>query len=86
MSALKSLLNSFSTSPGGWSGRKLTAAMLAGCIAASHIMWYVYALAYRDFALFITVLVIDLIGIGFFLSMVTVQQIIELKNGKKDEA
>jgi len=66
----------------GWSGRKQTALALTLCFLAAHAMWFNYALAYRDFSLFINVLIIDLVGIAFFLGLVTVQNIIELRTGK----
>ena len=77
----KNFSDSLKNSELGWSGRKLTAFTLTCCYVMSNIFWFIYALMYRDFSLFIEVLIIDLIGIAFFQGLVTVANIIELKNG-----
>ena len=73
-------LNNNQTS--GWSGRKLTAFTLTGCIVALHVFYFMYSLMLKEFSLFVDVLIIDLIGVAFFLGLVTVANIIELRGGK----
>lgn len=78
----KNFSDSLKNTEGGYSGRKLTAFTLTACIVALHVFYFIYALVFRDFTLFTTVLIIDLVGVAFFLGLVTIANIIELKNGK----
>lgn len=71
---LKKLINSFDNVNDGYSARKLTAFALMVCIAWLHFKFVSQTNAY-DF------LIADLIGVGFFLGLVTVDQLIKLKNG-----
>lgn len=79
---LKNLSDSLKVAEGGYSGRKLTALVLTCCVIAMHYFLFRYAFVLGNFGLFISVLVIDLVGIAFFLLLIDVKQIIELKNGK----
>ena len=79
---LKNFSDSLKNNEEGWSGRKLTAFTLTACIVTLHIFYFMYALMFKDFSLFTTVLIIDLVGVAFFRGLVTVANIIELKNGK----
>ena len=81
----KNFSDSLKNSEEGFSGRKLTAFTLTCCIVALHIFYFIYSLVLGKFELFINVLVIDLIGVAFFLGLVTVANIIELKNGKNKD-
>jgi hypothetical protein len=78
MNIITNLLNSFTTEKGGFAARKLTAFALMFCIAYIHLKFVNESNA-------IEALIIDLIGVAFFLGLVSVTQILELKNGKKDE-
>lgn len=80
---LKNLSDSLKVAEGGYSGRKLTALVLTLCVIAMHYFLCRYAFVLGNFGLFISVLVIDLVGIAFFLLLIDVKQIIELKNGRK---
>ena len=62
---------------GGYSGRKLTAFSLNVCIISLHVLFIFRPV----FELFISLIIVDLVGVAFFLSIISVQQIIELKNG-----
>lgn len=75
------ILNSFNTAPGGASGRKLTAFALTGCVVSLHLIYFYYLLKVRNFSLFTSVLIIDLVAIGFFMGLVTAQNIVQFKNG-----
>lgn len=82
----KNFSDSLKNTDGGWSGRKLTAFALTLCVVAMHVAYYRYALMLGNFSLFTEVLIIDLVGIGFFLGLVTVANIIELRTGRKSES
>lgn len=70
----KWFISSFDNATIGASARKLTAFALMVCIAYIHLKFID-----KDNA--IDALIIDLIGVGFFLGLITVSQIVELKNG-----
>jgi hypothetical protein len=70
------LVSSFDTNTKGAAARKLTAFALMVCIAYIH-----YKFVDKENA--IQALIIDLTGVAFFLGLITVAQIIELKNGDK---
>lgn len=74
---LQNISDSFKVTDGGYSGRKLTAFSLMACIVALHIMYILTP----EYGLLVSILVTDLVGVGFFLGLVTVANIIELKNG-----
>jgi hypothetical protein len=66
-----------------FSGRKLTVIPIMLCILAGHTCYYIFALKKSDFSMFDTILIIDYFAIGFLLGLITAQQLLELKNGKK---
>lgn len=68
-----------------FSARKLTAFAIMLCILVGHGFYYKHCYLKEDFSLFDTILIIDYVAVAFFLGLITVQQIVELKNGKKDE-
>jgi len=65
-----------------FSARKLTALtiMIIG-VVTGHVCYYWYCCSNKDFSKFDTILIIDYIAVGFFLGLITVQNIISLKNG-----
>ena len=81
----KNFSDSLKNSELGWSGRKMTAFALTLCVVAMHVAYYTYALMAANFTLFTEVLIIDLVGIAFFIGLVTVANIIELRTGRKTE-
>lgn len=66
--------SSFDNTTTGASARKLTAFALMLCIAYIH-------LRFIDHDNAIDALIIDLIGVAFFLGLITASQIVELRNG-----
>jgi len=72
------LVKSFNTEKGGFAARKLTAFALMVCIAWIHYLFV-------DTNNAIEALIIDLVGVAFFLGLVSFTQILELKNGKKED-
>ena len=74
---MKDFINSLKNNNEGFSGRKLTAFTLTACIVALHILF----IWKPQFELFISLVITDLVGIGFFLGLVTIANIIDLKNG-----
>ena len=75
---IRNLIKSFSNIEGGFSARKLTAFALMVCVAYIH-----YKFVNQENA--IDALIIDLVGVGFFLGLITVAQIINFKNGKTEQ-
>ena len=69
-----------------FSARKLTAFVIVVCVLVGHGIYYKHCFAKEDFALFDTILIIDYIAVAFFLGIITIQQVIEFKNGKKNES
>lgn len=82
----KNFSDSLKNTDGGWSGRKLTAFALTLCVVAMHVAYIVYALMPGNFSIFTEVIIIDLVGIAFFLLLITSQQVVELRTGRKSEA
>ena len=74
---MKDIWNSFKTGSIGLSGRKMTAFTLIGCVVALHVLFFIKP----NFDLFINLVIVDLVGSAFFLGLVTISNIIELKNG-----
>lgn len=70
----KWLIASFDNSPSGASARKMTAFALMICIAYLH-------LNFVDTANAVDFMVIDMVGVGFFLGLITADQIIQLRSG-----
>ncbi len=68
-----------------FSARKLTALAIMICVLVGHGIYYKHCYTKEDFAIFDVILIIDYIAIAFFLGLVTVQQIVEFKTGKKNE-
>lgn len=68
-----------------FAARKLTAFVIMICVIVGHGFYYKHCYFKDDFSLFDTILIIDYVAVGFFLGLVTVQNIIELKNGKKED-
>jgi hypothetical protein len=66
-----------------FSGRKLTVIPIMICVLAGHTCYYIFAMKKSDFSMFDTILIIDYFAIGFLLGLITAQQFLELKNGKK---
>jgi len=63
----------------GFSGRKLTALTLMACIVSMHFVWG----QNNDYTE--NILIIDLIGVAFFLGLVTADQIIKFKSDKNEQ-
>ena len=73
-----SLLSSFDNETKGFSGRKLTAFWLVIVVT-----WLHYN--YVDKSIVVDVIQTDLVFIAVCLGLVTVQQIVDFKNGKRNE-
>lgn len=78
MSIVENLLKSFNTEKGGFAARKLTAFALMICIAYIHFKFV-------DITIAVEVLIVDLSGVLLCLGLVTASNIIELKNGHKND-
>lgn len=65
-----------------FSARKLTALVIIICVVIGHGFYYKHCYTKEDFSIYDMVLIIDYVAVGFFLGLVTVEQIIVLKNGK----
>jgi len=63
-----------------YSARKLTALVIIICIVIGHGFYYRHCYTKEDFSIFDTILIIDYIAAGFFLGLITVEQLIILKN------
>jgi hypothetical protein len=72
------------TQNSGYSARKLTALAIVICVIAGHVIYYKHCFTKEDFTIYATILTIDYFAIAFFLGLVTIEQIIKLKNGKED--
>jgi hypothetical protein len=71
---LTKLANSFDNTNDGFSARKLTAFTLVVCIC-----WLHYKFVTPDNA--VEYLIIDLLGVLILLGIITIEQVIKLKNG-----
>ena len=78
MSIAENLLKSFNTEKGGYAARKLTAFALMICVAYIHFKFV-------DITIAVEVLIVDLSGVLLCLGLVTASNIIELKNGPKND-
>jgi hypothetical protein len=78
MKLFNNLLASFNTFEKGFSARKLTAFALMICIAYIHFKFV-------DITIAVEVLIVDLSGVLLCLGLVTASNIIELKNGHKND-
>lgn len=78
MKIIENILKSFSTEKGGYAARKLTAFALMICIAYIHFKFV-------DITIAVEVLIVDLSGVLLCLGLVTASNILELKNGPKND-
>ena len=74
---IENILKSFSTEKGGYAARKLTAFALMICIAYIHFKFV-------DITIAVEVLIVDLSGVLLCLGLVTASNILELRNGPKN--
>ena len=77
----KRLVNSLDNISHGFSARKLTALSIMIAVLIGHAVYYKHCFTKEDFSIYTTVLAIDYIAAGFFLGIITFQQIINFKNG-----
>lgn len=63
----------------GFSARKLTAFIIVACIVFMHIEWGI------DSKFTVEILICDLVGVAFFLGLITMDQIIRFKNENKKQ-
>jgi len=76
----RNILGSFDNKrDNGFSGRKLTAFTLTVCVVYMHYVWGLN----NEFTE--NILIIDLVGVGFFLGLVTTEQIIKFKGGTNEQ-
>lgn len=78
MKTIDNLIKSFTNDKGGFSARKLTAFALMVCVAYIHYN-------YVDLSIAVEVLIIDLSAVLLCLGLVTASNLIELKNGSKQQ-
>lgn len=78
---IQKLLLTFDNSKEGHSARKWTAFIIVSCVIVGHAIYYKHCFSKEDFSIFAEVLIIDYVACGFFLGLITFQNIIELKNG-----
>ena len=74
---MKDIWDSFKKGSSGLSARKTTAFTLIACVVSLHVLYFIKP----NFDLFINLVIVDLVGSAFFLGLVTISNIIELKNG-----
>lgn len=87
MSAIKDfIVGSFTNDKAGASARKLTAFTLVVCYVSAFIIYCHCLINSTKWAtdVFIEVLIITLCGAAFFLGLISVTQLIQLKNGKNE--
>lgn len=79
---IQRLVNSLDNhSKDSFSGRKLTALSIIISVLIGHGIYYKHCFTKEDFSIYTTVLAIDYIAAGFFLGIITFQQVINFKNG-----
>lgn len=78
---IQRLVNSLDNISQGFSARKLTAFAIMASVLIGHGFYYKHCFTKEDFSIYTTVLAIDYIAAGFFLGIITFQQIINFKNG-----
>jgi hypothetical protein len=81
MKFFKRLVNSLDNTNQGFSARKLTAFIIIASVIVGHFFYYKHCYTKEDFSIFTSVLIIDYCASGFFLGIITFQQIINFKNG-----
>lgn len=69
----------------GYSARKLTGLSIMICVLLGHYIYYKHCFDKQDFSIFSTILIIDYCAVAFFLGLVTVEQIIKLKNENSND-
>jgi len=79
------MLLTFDNSKEGHSKRAWTAFIIMFCIFVGHLLYYWHCYKKEDFSIFTYVLIIDYIALGFFLGLITFQNILEFKNGNSSE-
>lgn len=78
LSFVKNILGSLNNKKDeGFSARKLTAFTIVACIVYMHIVWGTN----NNFS--VEILICDIIGVAFFLGLITADQIIRFKNENK---
>lgn len=77
----KRLVNSLDNVSHGFSARKLTAFAIMASVLIGHAIYYKHCFTKEDFSIYTTVLAIDYIAAGFFLGIITFEQILKYKNG-----
>jgi hypothetical protein len=82
---IKNLVDSLHNERSGFSGRKLTALAIIIMFGSSHESWLESARATGNYSLFQEILIIDFCMIAICLGLITMESIIKLKNGNKDE-
>lgn len=82
---IQKLLLTFDNSKEGHSARKWTSFIIIGCVVVGHAIYFKHCYTKEDFSLFDTILIIDYVACGFFLGLITFQNIVELKNGNKPQ-
>jgi hypothetical protein len=76
---VKNLLGSLNNKANeGFSARKLTAFTFMACIVYMHYIWGLN----NNFS--VEILICDIVGVSFFLGLITFDQIIKLKNNGSD--
>lgn len=78
---IKRLVNSLDNISHGFSARKLTALSIMASVLIGHGIYYKHCFTKEDFSIYTTVLAIDYIAAGFFLGIITFEQILKYKNG-----
>ena len=87
---LKKLYNSIAGSLNnrkdeGFSARKMTAVAVNICFITTHVFWWKHAYTKEDFEYLIPVLTIEALYVLLLLGIITMQEVIKLKNGSKTE-
>jgi hypothetical protein len=67
----------------GFSARKITAVAVNLCFVITHVVWWKHAFLREDFKHLVTVLVIEALYVLLLLGIITMQEVISLKNGDK---
>jgi hypothetical protein len=89
MQAIKDFIaGSFTNDKAGASARKLTAFALVVCYVSAFVIYCHCLINSTKWAtdVFIEVLIVTLCGAAFFLGLISVTQLIQLKNGKNESA
>ena len=68
----------------GYSARKLTGFSVNFCILLIHFSWLKHAFLREDYEYIIEILAVDSIFVLLLLGIVTMEQVSQLKNGKRE--